>query len=213
MRRLADHVRALLALLGPLGAGSGALLERLLGRFGWKVVIGGALLGVYGAVRYRTWFVWMLVAWCAAAWMHAPARADEGAPDEPCDTGEELPVEAPTDPLPAILWDLIGDAPGVHLKTVVQHLHETGQDTACDKAAVKAALDRRGITYKPSVRDAAGRVNEGVHRDDLKAWEEARSPAAPVPLSKVRSNPVATALTSHVAAPATGVATPPTAHE
>jgi hypothetical protein len=206
MRALADRVRAALALVGPVGAGSRVLLLRLLDRFGWKSVGVGALVVVYVAARYRTWVIWMIVGWCAAALVHAP-KSDAVEVEQ---AGEEPAATPPTDPLPGILWELIGEAPGVHLKTVVQHLHDTGQDTACDKAAVKAALDRRGITYKPSVRDAAGRVNEGVHRDDLKAWEGGRSPAPPVSLSKTRSSPATTAVTCDVAEAATDVATPPT---
>ncbi|MFE7072694.1 hypothetical protein ACFU96_21690 [Streptomyces sp. NPDC057620] len=123
--------------------------------------------------------------------------------------GEQRPADTFVDPLPGLLWELIGDAPGVHLKTVVAHLHTTGLDTACDRAKVRAALARRGITVKGSVREADGRVNEGVHRADLQGWEEARSPAAPAMAPEARSSPVATALTSNVAKPATAVATPP----
>lgn len=209
IRRLADRVRALLAVLGPLGEGSLALMLRLLTRFGWWPVACGVGAVAYAVNRYRTWIVWILLAWCAVAWMHAPGNALDKGPEE----GEGQPAQVPVDPLPGILWELIGDAPGVHLKTVVQHLHDTGLDTACDRAAVRAALTRRGITFKASVREADGRVNEGVHRDDLTAWEEARSPALAVPLSKTRSNPVATALTSDVAEPATPVATPATPAE
>ncbi|MFL1904778.1 hypothetical protein ACJWDR_37595 [Streptomyces tauricus] len=132
-------------------------------------------------------------------------RSDSATPDQKT---EEPTAEAPVDPLPGILWQLIGDAPGVHLKTVVRHLHESGLDTTCDRGAVRAALTRRQITVKGSVREADGRVNEGVHRTDLQAWEEAHSPATPGPAPEARSGPVATALTSNVAKPATAVATP-----
>ncbi|MBA4865934.1 hypothetical protein H1V43_32235 [Streptomyces sp. PSKA54] len=203
MRRLADRVRAALALLGPLGTGTRALLLRLIGQFGWKTVGAGAAVAVYTALRYRTWIAWMIAAWCVAAWMHAP---DETAEPE----GEQPPAEAPMDPLPDILWELIGDAPGVHLKTVVEHLHESGLDTTCDRAAVRAALGRRGIPVRGSVREADQRVNQGVHRADLKAWEEARSPAAVEASPKTRSNPATTPVTCDVAEPATAVATPPT---
>ncbi len=213
MRPLADRVRAVLDhLLVPLGAGSRALMLRLLTRFGWWPVACGVAVTAYAVNRYKTWIVWMLLAWCAAAWAHAP-NVPEEEPEQLVEEGEERPAEPAPDPLTGILWELIGDAPGVHLKTVVAHLHETGLDTACDRGAVRAALDRRGITVKGSVREADDRVNEGVHRDDLRAWEEARSPAPPGALSKMRSNPVATALTSDVAEPATAVATPATTVE
>jgi hypothetical protein len=197
IRRIADQVRALLALCGPLGAGSRALLLRLIGRFGWRAVLVGAAVVVFAVVRYRHAFGWLLAAWCVAAWMHAPGD------DEP-------EQKRPTDPFPGMIRDLIGDAPGVHIKTVVAWLHETGLDTDCTTADVTAGLTRRQIPIRSSVRDANGRVNKGVHRDDLEEWLKARSPASPAALPKGRSKPVATALTSGVADDATAVATPPT---
>lgn len=179
------------------------------GRF--YTLVGGVVVAGYAAVRYPVPAGTLeAVGWCVAAWMHAPAPEPE---EEPLEQAGEQPAPPPADPLPGLLWDLIGDAPGVHLKTVVEHLHETGLDTDCDRAAVRAALTRRGIAFKGSVREADNRVNEGVHRDDLQAWEEARSPTPPAVLSKTRSDPVATALTCDVANPATPIATPPTPHE
>ena len=205
MGRLTELLRALLV---PLGPGARALVLRLLGRFGWKAVAVGAAVVVYAAARYRTWIPWLLVVFAAAAWMHAPDPASDAAEDQPEEAGEQ-----PLDPLPWLLWRLIGDAPGVHVKTLTEHLQNAAPGETLDRATVRAKLGALGIPVRASVRDAAGRVNEGVHRDDLKAWEQARSPAPPVPLSKTRSGPVATALTSDVADPATGVATPPTPAE
>ena len=207
--RLADRVRAVLALLGPLGAGSRALLLRLVGRFGWKTVFAVGAITVFALFRYRTAIAWVLGVWCAAAWMHAPA-GDETEVEE---AGEKEAPTPPEDPFPRMVWDLIGDAPGVHLKRVVEWLHETGLDTACTTADVKAGLTRRQIPMRASVRDAAGKVNQGVHRDDLKAWLDARSPTEPAPLPKARSNAATTALTSDVAAAPTDVATPATPTE
>ncbi|MFG3276219.1 hypothetical protein [Streptomyces luteogriseus] len=206
MRALADRVRAVLALLGPLGAGSRVLLLRLVDRFGWQTVLAGAAVAVFAVFRYRTAIGWMAAAWCVAAWMHAPDEDEQPA----VEAGEQPPAQAPEDPFPGMVWDLIGEAPGVHLKRVVEWLHETGLDNTCTTTDVRAGLTRREIPIRASVRDAAGRVNKGVHRDDLEAWMKARSPASPAALSKTRSDPATTALTSDVATPATGVATPPT---
>ncbi|MER6832687.1 hypothetical protein ABT320_01635 [Streptomyces cellulosae] len=206
IRRLADQVRALLPLLGQLGAGSRALLLRLISRFGWRAVLVGAAITVFAVVRYRAAFGWLLAAWCIAAWMHAPSGTEE----QPAEAGEKAAPEAPADPFPGMIRDLMGDAPGVHIKTVVAWLHETGLDTTCTAADVTVGLTRRQIPIRASVRDAAGRVNKGVHRDDLEEWLEARSPTAPADAPKGRSKPVATALTSGVADAATAVATPPT---
>jgi hypothetical protein len=201
MRALADRVRAVLALLGPLGAGSRVLLLRLIDRFGWKSVGGAVLVAVFAAVRYRTWIAWMLAAWAVAAWMHAPTEeADEEA-------GEQ-PSESAGDPLVMVLWQLIGEARGVHLKTLAEYLHAAAPEQPIDRATVRAHLAARGIPVRASVRDAADRVNEGVHRADLQAWQEALSPTDPDPISEGRSSPVATAVTCDVADAPTGVATP-----
>ncbi|MER7738874.1 hypothetical protein ABTX34_11205 [Streptomyces sp. NPDC096538] len=204
IRRIADQVRALLPLLGQLGAGSRELLLRLISRFGWKAVLVGAAVVVFAVVRYRTAFGWLLAAWCAVAWMHAPRGHTA---EQPAEAGEEPP---PADPFPGMIRDLIGDAPGVHIKTVVAWLHETGLDTACTTADVTAGLTRRQIPIRASVRGADGRVNKGVHRDDLEEWLKARPSTPPAALSKGRSSAVATALTSGVADAATAVATPST---
>lgn len=173
---------------------------------------GGVLVAGYGAVRYPMPGVALeLVGWCVAAWMHAPqAGADVGEEELLDDPGEDDEPE-PADPLPGILQELIGDAPGVHLPTIVAHLHETGLDTTCDRASVRAAITRRGIPLRGSVR-AGGRVNEGVHRADLQTWIAAHSPTGPTGQAKTRSDTATTGLTCDVADPATAVAAPPTPH-
>lgn len=197
-------------------------------RFGASAALVVHLVGAWAFFFYGSWvaageiFVWLLLVGVFAPREHVErlaARVEqrdaERSPQRARTTGPAAPVtpaarEAPADPLPRILWDLIGEAPGVHLPSIVRHLHQTGLDRACDRAAVRAALGRRGITIRPSVREADGRVNQGVHRDDLKAWEEARSPAPTAVGPKARSYSATEALTSDVAAPATGVATPST---
>lgn len=205
--QIVDRIRVVLTLTGPLKTGSRALLARLLGRFGWKAVWTGLGLALYVVVRYPTGISWLALAWCAAAWVHAPAdTSDEeaGAETTPKDAGglgEQHVTEPLADPLPGILQGLIGEAPGVHVKRVVEWLHESGQDTSCTAADVRAALAHREIPLRASVRDGAGRVNQGVHRDDLKAWVEAAPPTTPTPLSKACSTPATTPLTSDVAKP------------
>ncbi|MFZ3569440.1 hypothetical protein ACNYS0_21040 [Streptomyces sp. BH034] len=88
-------------------------------------------------------------------------------------TAEPDPTEeAPTDPLVALLWHHIGDAPGVHLKTLVERLAkgaaEAGQEPPT-RAEVEAKLAALRIPLRASVRNTAERVNRGVHRDDLTA--------------------------------------------
>jgi hypothetical protein len=210
MSRLADRVRAVLTLLGPLGAGSRILLLRLIGRFGWQAVLAGMAVAGYTAYRYRTWIWAGVLTWCAAAWMHAPDPDEHTPQEQPAEPGEQPPAEPPHDPFPGMVWDLIGDAPGVHLKTIVGWLRATGHDTTCTTADVAAGLARRGIPVRASVRDATKRVNRGVHRDDLGPWLEAHPQHLPGSAPEARSNAATTPVTSGVADDATGVATPAT---
>lgn len=159
MRALADRVRAVLALLGPLGAGSRVLLLRLIERFGWKTVGMVAATAGYAAFRYRTWIVWGIAAWCAAAWMHAPTATMEPGGEEPEPAGEE-----PADPDPCdvtdLLRDLIGDDRGILLTALSGPLH------APDTRAVREVLAAAGIRVRDGVRTVGGN-GPGVHRADL----------------------------------------------
>lgn len=112
----------------------------------------------------------------------------EARQQAPEDVEPEPAEEPPPDPLVDLLWQLIGDAPGTHLKTLVERLEkgaaETGQDPP-SKAAVEAKLAARSIPLRPSVRDVHGRVNRGVHGADLKA---ALGPS-PTPRSDTADDP------------------------
>ncbi|MEU5596649.1 hypothetical protein [Streptomyces sp. NPDC020298] len=99
----------------------------------------------------------------------APTLGESGEPGE----------EAPIDPLSGLLWRLIGEAPGVHLKTLAEALARAAQaagEKPPSRADVEAKLEALEIPLRASVRDARGKVNRGVHRDDLTAWERSRSP-------------------------------------
>ncbi|MFD8700968.1 hypothetical protein [Kitasatospora purpeofusca] len=179
-------------LLGP-----GAWLAARLGT-GWAWGVHG--VGVWAITYYGGWAAVAVTAvWVFAVLLFVPRehldritnRLEQGTPREDEPVEDTPPADAFVDPLPGILWELIGDASGVHHKSVGRHLHDSGLDTACDRPAVRAALTRRGITVKGSVREADGRVNEGVHRADLQAWQETRSPAANTPVADARSGPVA----------------------
>ncbi|MHB9861951.1 hypothetical protein [Streptomyces sp. YIM S03343] len=116
-------------------------------------------------------------------------RAARGTDVE--DPADEAPEEPPVDPLVALMWRLIGGAPGVHLKTLAEVLAEaaagaggqppTKAEVGAAKAGVEAALTARGIPLRPSVRDTRDKVNRGVHRADLEAWEKGLSPTESVP--------------------------------
>jgi hypothetical protein len=208
----------------PTGVG-GALKAGICGpgawitaRFGpgtsWAVHVGS----VWAVGYYRGWVsVALPVAWLlafaafvpreqmerAAAWIErrAAGRPPAGAESEPAE-------EAPVDPLVTVLWALISDAPGVHVKTLAEHLQAAAPGEVVDRAAVRAKLAARGIPTRASVRAVDGRVNEGVHRVDLQAWQEALPDPSPRPAPEARSGPVATAVTCDVGDVPTPVATP-----
>jgi len=154
----------------------------------------------------------VVVAWLFAVLLFVPreyleklaARVEGSSSEEDQAAGEGPAI----DPLVPLLWRLIGDAPGVHLKTVVKHLQKAAPEQPVDRPAVRAKLGALGITVRGSVRDAAGRVNEGVHGDDLQAWEEALPPTETGTPSEARSDPYSDALTSSVGKDATVAATP-----
>lgn len=160
MRALADRIRALLALTGPLGAGFRILLLRLVTRFGWKTVLIAAAVLMYAASRYRTWIPYGLAVACAAAWMHTPKEADEPDGEAGGETAGEEPTEPDSEDVVDLLRDLIGDDRGILLTALPGPLH------AADTRAVREVLAGAGIRVREGVRTAGGN-GPGVHRNDL----------------------------------------------
>lgn len=158
----------------------------------------------------------IIAAWLFAVAMFVPRdyldhladRIENRAPSEAPDEPMEADAEPTPEPLVALLRKLIADAPGVHLKTLTARLQEAAPGQALDEPAVTARLTALGIPLRPSVRDTRKKVNKGVHRDDLQAWEEAHSPTGPRTPPRPRSGPVATSPTCDVADGESGVATP-----
>ncbi|MGW1104264.1 hypothetical protein [Streptomyces sp. NPDC002540] len=66
----------------------------------------------------------------------------------------------------ALVRDLIGDHPGVHLSTLLTHLRKHGQGESWEVSNLRARLPLLGIPVRRSVK-VARRVAYGVHRDDL----------------------------------------------
>ncbi|MEE1838191.1 hypothetical protein [Streptomyces sp. SP17KL33] len=111
----------------------------------------------------------------------AASEAGSADPGEaPEETVEPATDEPPADPLVEVMWELIGDAPGVHIKTLTEVLAKAAVKEgkpAPSKADVEAALAARKIPTRGSVRDARGKVNKGVHGADLWDWQMIPSPA------------------------------------
>ncbi len=160
MRALADRIRALLALAGPLRAGFRILLLRLVARFGWKTVLIATAVLLYAANRYRTWVPYGLAVACAAAWMHAPKPLAEPPAEEAAEGAGEAPAEPDGQDVVDLVRGLIGDDRGILLTALRDPLQ------AADTRAVREALQAAGIGWRKGVRTEAGN-GPGVHRDDL----------------------------------------------
>jgi hypothetical protein len=176
--------------VGAVVVGIAGPAQWIAGRFGAGTALAVHIGAVWAVGFYGGWVAVLVPAvWLLAVLAFMPREHLERAADRIEKRGRaprEEPVEAdeiPTvDPLVIVLWQLLGDAPGTHLKTVAAHLNATAPEQPVDRAAVRAKLAALQVPVRASVRDAAGRVNEGVHRADLLAWHEALPPtASPAP--------------------------------
>ena len=201
---------------GPILTGLFGPGNWIAARFGTSAAWAVHAIAIWAISFYGSWTAaGIILVWLLAILLFVPREDLErlaawieyrttGGPELPA----EDPDEAPVDTLVAVLRRLIADAPGVHLKTLAEHLQAAAPEEALDRAAVRAKLAALQMPTRASVRDASGRVNEGVHRADLVAWLKALPTPAPGAPPEARSGPVATALTCDVADAPTPVATP-----
>jgi hypothetical protein len=180
----------------------------------------GAAWTVHAVAGWAIWFYggWIaagvIAVWLAAVVTFVPREAKDRlsvalerriAPPE-VDASEAV-LEPLVSPLVGLMWHHIGDAPGVHLKTLAERLQAGAPDEAMDRAVVRAKLGALSIPVRGSVRDAAGRVNEGVHRDDLAAWQAALPDHSSGTPSEPRSGSGSDAVTCEVGGRSGPVAT------
>jgi hypothetical protein len=199
---------------GPIATGLLGPGRWTAARFGIGWAWGIHAVAVWAIGFYGGWTaVGIVFAWLAAVLAFVPREFKDRASGwlerrgTSMEVDEAADEETLVDPLAVVLWHLIADAPGTHLKTLTERLQKESQEPL-DKAAVKAKLGALNIPLRGSVRDAAGKVNEGVHRDDLKAWQEALPDRSSGAAPESRSSPVAGAVTCDVADAPTVVATP-----
>lgn len=174
--QLTARVRDLLGVLAPLGPGSRALALRLVDRFGWGPALGGVVVALYTAARYRTWIAWGLLAWCALAWAHAPA---DGPEEEPAEDAEQTDPHPPVGLDPEDVVDVVRDVMGAGRGALLTAL--VGPLGVADTRAVRQLLAAADIPVREGVRTAAGN-GPGVHRDDVPA---PRSVPADAPVGDV----------------------------
>ncbi|MFJ8883625.1 hypothetical protein ACIRJR_09445 [Streptomyces sp. NPDC102402] len=162
-----------------LTAGNRLLVQRLAGRATAWVRAGrredlegiAAALGpivrtaVLAAGLYVGWRVirhWPALLWALVPlWIWAAVRA---IPDEAPDAAEVSTEQR--EQLHALIRDLVGDRPGVHLSTLLDHLQKHGQGEGWTVAILRTRLPLLGVPVRRSVK-VARRVAYGVHRDDL----------------------------------------------
>jgi hypothetical protein len=172
-----------------LTTGSGITARRLAGRAaawcargrrddltGWRAALGILVrvallaLGVYvlaRIVRAVPALMWALAGW----WLLAAWRASRPIESD-VDTIRAAAPEAARDldreAVRTLLLEVMGDAPAVHLRTVLHHLQERGQWEGRKVGDLRAALERLGIPHERGVK--VGRVPTwGVRRRDLEA--------------------------------------------
>jgi hypothetical protein len=174
------------AVRAAMVGGVGYILWRLLSS-SWAVLAAVVLVVVIAALRTATK--------AAKGTLKPSAKASPSAPPAAPDEPEE-------DFFVALVWDVLGGSPAVHLTTLARHLAEaTGQEWTPDR--VRAACRTLSIPVRPKVRDLGGdRVSSGLHRDDL--------PPLPQPLPEGASEPVGAATPQVTAATPHGNATAPT---
>lgn len=149
---------------------------------GWRAALGCWLriallaLGLYGLwrlVRAHPGLMWLLSAgWLIAAWRAGKPTPTPAAVVEPAEEPEETPSKASSeldqDAVRALLLEVMGDAPAVHLRTVLAHLQERGLWEGRTVRELRAALDRLQVPCSRGVK-VAGVPTWGVRRRDLEA--------------------------------------------
>lgn len=182
---------------GRLATGSAALTRRIAARAtawcargrrddltGWKAVLGILVrlaLLAFGAyllariVRALPALMWLLsVGWTAAAWRAGRPTAEVPA-EEPGETPAETSPALDRAAVQTLLLEVMGDAPAVHLRTVLAHLQERGQWEGRTVGDLRAALEALQIPHARGVK--VGRVPTwGVRRRDLQAPSPAAAP-------------------------------------
>ncbi|MDX5570959.1 hypothetical protein PYK79_57325, partial [Streptomyces sp. ID05-04B] len=136
-------------------------------------------LALWSAAHYGGWIlVAVVLVLTAGVASFMPAQPFDRMAGRLLEAGrtppQEQPAQPPQDPLVTVLWTLIADAPGTHLKTLAHTLAKAAEKEGCTpptKADTERALTARGIPLRPSVRDTRDKVNKGVHREDLEAWQ------------------------------------------
>ncbi|MFE7236105.1 hypothetical protein ACFVAF_36935 [Streptomyces sp. NPDC057596] len=146
---------------------------------GWRAALGPIarllLLGVlayvvWAVVRALPWLMWLVTGW----WIRAAWKAGKTTPTEATEEATEEAAPVPDrETFRSLLLEVMGDAPAVHLRTVLAHLQERGLAEARTVSELRSVLEAVDIPVHPKVKAPGGGPTRGVRRVDL-----ASSPAA-----------------------------------
>lgn len=125
------------------------------------VLLGGLAYGAYRAARAAPWLMWFATAaWALAAWRTGARK--EASVEEQQTAPEGPSAEAAV----ALLREVLGDRPAVHLSEVLAHLQKHGQGEGWKVADLRVRLEALGIPVEPRVK--VGKIpTRGVRAADL----------------------------------------------
>lgn len=173
----------------------GPLLTGLFGPSRWIAAHLGSsaawavhVVAVWAPVYYGGWAALLVPAgWLFAVLAFVPrerldqlAAAIERRFSGPLDASPSTPASTSGEAIRSLLYDLIGEGRGVHLRTVLAHLQEHGQWEGKTVADLRQHLEALNIPVRPKVK-VDGTPTRGVLKADLQALppiaETAPSPA------------------------------------
>lgn len=147
-------------------------------RVGLVVAVGWIAVRTVRAAPGLLWVVTAVWLWAAyrAGREHAPAAPTEDVDHVPAEDPDRPPETTDAEAVRTLLLDLIGDASGVHLSTVLAHLQKEGQGVGWKVGDLRARLEALGIPVEPKLK-LSGVPTRGVRRDALLAPSPAEAPA------------------------------------
>jgi len=174
---------------GPLLTGLFGPGRWLAARFGMSTAWGVHVVAVWAVAYYRGWIAaGVLMAWLLAVLTFVPrehldrwsGRIEKRDTPPPAEAPQPAVGDGGRDRIIALLYHLLGDAPGLHLRTVLAYLQEHGQWEGREVADLRQHLEALGIPVRPKVK-VGGTPTRGVLKADLDALsptaETAESPA------------------------------------
>lgn len=178
---------------GPLLTGLFGPGQWLAARFGTGPAWGVHVVAVWAIGFYGGWIAaGVLLVWLLAVLAFVPRehlerlakRIEERGTGEDQEAGEGAPdarTPGSRDGALLLLHTVLGDAPGVHLRTVLDYLQEHGQWEGKEVADLRKHLEALGIPVRPKVK-VNGTPTRGVLKADLEALPPIEeTPPSPAP--------------------------------